>query len=88
FTRQLQDLRRKSGLKAGEPVEVRYSTDDELAAAIEQGRDSIAAQCFAVSLERAEPQSELPTGYVGWSELKVPPHAISVVLRRSSSVGQ
>ncbi|MGC1193236.1 MAG: isoleucine--tRNA ligase [Candidatus Dormiibacterota bacterium] len=88
FTRQLQDLRRKSGLKAGEPVEVRYSTDDELAAAIEQGRDSIGAQCFAISLERADPQSELPTGYVGWSELKVPPHAISVALRRSSSVGQ
>jgi isoleucyl-tRNA synthetase len=86
FTRQLQDLRRKSGLKAGEPVAVRYFTDDELGAAIEQGSDSIRAQCFAISLERAEPQSELPTGYVGWSELKVPPHAISVALRRSSSL--
>jgi isoleucyl-tRNA synthetase len=84
FTRQLQDLRRKSGLKAGQPVEVRYATDDELAAAVEEGRSQIQAQCFAISLERTEAASELPSGFSDWSELKVPPHAIWVALGRTS----
>jgi isoleucyl-tRNA synthetase len=83
FTRQLQDLRRKSGLKAGEPVGVSYATDDQLAAAIVEGRDQIQAQCFAISLERAEPDSELPPGYSGWTQLKVPPHPIWAALRRT-----
>ncbi|HVB14109.1 MAG TPA: isoleucine--tRNA ligase [Candidatus Dormibacteraeota bacterium] len=88
FTRQLQDLRRKSGLRAGEPVEARYATDDELAAAIEVGKSQIQAQCFAVTLARGEPDSELLPGFSSWSELKVPPHAIWVALRRLQSDSQ
>ena len=88
FTRQLQDLRRKSGLRAGEPIEARYATDEELAAAIEEGKGQIQAQCFVKSLERGEPGSERPPEYSAWSELKVPPHAIWVALRRLRSDAQ
>jgi isoleucyl-tRNA synthetase len=82
FTRQLQDLRRKSGLRAGEPVSVIFATDDELTSAIEQEAGQIRAQCFATELLRTEPGSVLPTGYASWSELKVPTHSISIALRR------
>jgi isoleucyl-tRNA synthetase len=82
FTRQLQDLRRKSGLRAGEPVAVLFATDDELASAIEQEAGQIRAQCFAAEMARAEPESAPPTGYAAWSELKVPAHSISIALRR------
>jgi isoleucyl-tRNA synthetase len=82
FTRQLQDLRRKSGLRAGERVAVRFATDDELGLAISQEEGSIRAQCFAAELVRAEPGSELPSDYSSWSELKVPTHSISIALRR------
>jgi len=85
FTRHLQDHRRKSGLKAGEPVEVSFATDDELAAAIEEGRSQIQDQCFVNTLQRAEPNSLLPPGYSDWTALKVPPHAIGIALRRRSS---
>ena len=82
FTRQLQDLRRKSGLRAGEPIELSYHTDGELAAAIEGGRDQIQAQCFVSELLAVAPATELPFGYSGWSELKVAPHPIRVAVRR------
>ncbi|MGP8250011.1 MAG: isoleucine--tRNA ligase [Candidatus Dormibacteria bacterium] len=82
FTRQLQDLRRKSGLRAGELVAVLFASDEELASAIEQEAGQIRAQCFAVELVRVEPVSEPPSGYAGWSELKVPAHSISIALRR------
>ncbi|MGA8427405.1 MAG: class I tRNA ligase family protein, partial [Candidatus Dormiibacterota bacterium] len=82
FTRQLQDLRRKSGLRAGERVAVLFATDDELGSAINQEEGSIRAQCFATELVRAEPGSELPSDFGSWSELKVPTHSISIALRR------
>ncbi|MGC1185485.1 MAG: isoleucine--tRNA ligase [Candidatus Dormiibacterota bacterium] len=82
FTRQLQDYRRKSGLRAGEAIEVRYATDDELALAMEEGQAQIQAQCFVVAWERVEAKSPLPPGYSDWSELKVPQHLIWVALRR------
>lgn len=82
FTRQLQDLRRKSGLRAGEAVAVLFDTDDELASAIEQEAGQIRAQCFAAELVRANPGSDPPTGYASWSQLKVPTHPISIALRR------
>jgi isoleucyl-tRNA synthetase len=82
FTRQLQDLRRKSGLRPGEPVAVLFATDDELASAIEQEAGQIQAQCFAAELVRADPGLGTPNGYAGWSELKVPAHSISIALRR------
>ncbi|HVC22837.1 MAG TPA: isoleucine--tRNA ligase [Candidatus Dormibacteraeota bacterium] len=82
FTRQLQDFRRKSGLRAGEAIEVRYATDDELAMAMEAGQAQIQAQCFVAAWERVEAKSALPSGYSEWSELKVPQHLIWVALRR------
>ncbi|MFZ0169935.1 MAG: isoleucine--tRNA ligase [Candidatus Dormiibacterota bacterium] len=82
FTRQLQDLRRKRGLRAGERVAVRFAADEELEWAIEQEAGSIQAQCFATELARAEPGSELPSGYSDWFQLKVPTHSISIALRR------
>jgi isoleucyl-tRNA synthetase len=82
FTRQLQDLRRKSGLRAGQPIAVRFAADDELGLAIEQEAGSIQAQCFATELARTEPGSELPSGYGDWVQLKVPTHSISIALRR------
>ncbi|MGH7643527.1 MAG: isoleucine--tRNA ligase [Candidatus Dormibacteria bacterium] len=82
FTRQLQDHRRRQGLKAGQPVDVRFATDDELAAAVTQGASQVQAQCFANTLVRAEPGSELPPGYSEWAPLKVPPHLIEVALHR------
>ncbi len=88
FTRQLQDHRRQSRLKAGEPVDVLYAADDEMAAAIEGGRDQIRSQCFANSLQRVSTGSALPPGYSDWSELKVPSHTIWVALRPLDSVAQ
>ncbi|MGC1406405.1 MAG: class I tRNA ligase family protein [Candidatus Dormiibacterota bacterium] len=82
FTRQLQDLRRKRGLRAGERVAVRFAADEELVLAIEQEAGAIRAQCFATELSRAEPGSKLPSSYSDWFQLKVPTHSISIALRR------
>ncbi|HVC39353.1 MAG TPA: isoleucine--tRNA ligase [Candidatus Dormibacteraeota bacterium] len=82
FVRQLQDLRRKTGLRAGEPAEVRYAAGGELAEALEEANPRIRAQCFAECLERADAEAELPLGYSAWAELRVPPHTILVSLRR------
>ena len=88
FTRQLQDLRRKSGLRAGDPVAVLYTTDDDLVEAIEGGKGQIQAQCFAPRLERGDRGSGSPAGYSAWSELKVPPHSIWVALHRLTTDAQ
>jgi isoleucyl-tRNA synthetase len=82
FMRQLQDLRRKSGLRPGEPVAVVYAADDELAEAIETGREQLQARCFASSLERLEPAAQPPKGFTEPGELRVPEHSIWVALRR------
>jgi isoleucyl-tRNA synthetase len=82
FTRQLQDHRRKSGLRAGEPVEVRFATDEELAQALAEAKDQIQSQCFVASWERVESGAELPDGYSAWSQLKVAPHPVELALRR------
>ncbi|MGB6771789.1 MAG: isoleucine--tRNA ligase [Candidatus Dormiibacterota bacterium] len=82
FTRQLQDLRRKRGLRAGERVAVRFAADEELVLAIEQEAGAIRAHCFATELSRAEPGSKLPSSYSDWFQLKVPTHSISIALRR------
>jgi isoleucyl-tRNA synthetase len=88
FTRQLQDFRRKSGLRAGERVEVCYATDDELAGAMEEGRTQIQAQCFVAGWERVEPEAPLPAGFSEWAQLKVPQHLIWLALRRLSGDAQ
>jgi isoleucyl-tRNA synthetase len=88
FTRQLQDFRRKSGLRAGERVEVWYATDDELAGAMEEGRTQIQAQCFVAGWERVEPEAPLPAASSEWSQLKVPQHLIWLALRRLSGDAQ
>ncbi|MGH7691754.1 MAG: class I tRNA ligase family protein, partial [Candidatus Dormibacteria bacterium] len=82
FTRQFQNLRRKSGLKAGEPVALRYACDDELAAAIESGSEALQSQCFIRHLEREQPGSPPPDGQPGWTQLWVAPHPIWVALQR------
>ena len=82
FTRQLQDRRRKAGLRPGEPVEIVYASDAELAEAIEEASEPISAQCFVASLTRVEPQSAPPHGFSARIELKVPPHSIWIALRR------
>ncbi len=76
FARQLQDLRRRAGLRAGDPVEVHYGCDDELAAAISEAAAQLAAQCFVVEFVRE------PSPAAEMTELSVAGHSISLELRR------
>jgi isoleucyl-tRNA synthetase len=55
FTRHAQVLRKKSGLKMGEEIDVKYSTDsDEVEAAVKEYTDSISQTISAKSIERAD----------------------------------
>jgi isoleucyl-tRNA synthetase len=82
FVRQLQDLRRKSGLRPGELIRVVYASDDELGDAIEAGREQLRTQCFVSSLERLGSATRPPDGFGEPCELRVPDHAIWVALQR------
>ena len=51
---KLQNMRKDAGFDVSDRIEVLYQTDDELAAAIEAGRDFISRSVLAVKLERAD----------------------------------
>ncbi|MGH7610187.1 MAG: isoleucine--tRNA ligase [Candidatus Dormibacteria bacterium] len=82
FARVLQALRRRSQLRAGEPVEVSYVCDDELEEAIQGARAQLQVQCFATSLARVEAQD--PAG-AGFAELEAGGHSIWLRLHRPES---
>ncbi|MGH7759177.1 MAG: class I tRNA ligase family protein, partial [Candidatus Dormibacteria bacterium] len=83
FGHQLQELRRRSGLSPGDPIEVRHFSESEQAAeALEAGRNQIQDLCFARSLLRVGSREELDGGFSPWTELKLAPDPIWVAIRR------
>jgi isoleucyl-tRNA synthetase len=71
LVRQVQNLRKRTGLQPGELVELALRADPELLAAARSGQEQLRAQCFLSEVQLLDWGQEPPPGFVAVSQDKV-----------------
>ena len=76
--RRVQNLRREAGLEFDDRIVTTYSTDSELAAAVEEWRELVAAETLSAELREGEPEEGATVG-----EDRVGGHGLRLGVRRA-----